>query len=130
MFRGIHLKVAHIDLRYVLKSVGYTGGLKRCEEKLGIRRDGLEDVDGFFAVLLWNEYKKKRNERALETLLAYNIKDAVDLEELMIRAYNMKLRDTPFGQSHSFPLPVQPALPFKPDHGIIETLKSQFYSTF
>jgi uncharacterized protein YprB with RNaseH-like and TPR domain len=127
---GIHVTAAHIDLRYVLKSLGYTGGLKRCEEKLGIRRDGLEDVDGFFAVLLWNEYKKKRNERALETLLAYNIKDAVDLEELMIRAYNMKLQDTPFRQSHRIALPFQPALPFEPDREIIDTLKSQFYLTF
>lgn len=127
---GVHVKAAHIDLRYVLKSLGYSGGLKRCEEKLGIRRDGLEDVDGFFAVLLWNEYKKRRNERALETLLAYNIKDAVDLEQLMIRAYNMKLRETPFAQTHDIPLPVQPAVPFNPDRETINTLKAQFYSTF
>jgi len=127
---GIHLKAAHIDLRYVLKSLGYTGGLKHCEEKLGICRDGLEDVDGFFAVLLWNESKKRRNERALETLLAYNIKDTVDLEELVIRAYNMKLQDTPFAQSHRIALPFQPVPPFEPDREIIDTLKSQFYLTF
>ena len=32
----------------------------------------LKDVDGFMAVMLWDYYKKTKNESALETLLAYN----------------------------------------------------------
>jgi len=80
---------AQIDLRYVLKSLGYSGGLKKIEKKLGVNRDGLEDIDGYFAVMLWKEYCENGNKAALETLLAYNIADAVNLERLMVMAYNM-----------------------------------------
>jgi uncharacterized protein len=58
-----------IDLRYVLHSLGIKGGLKSCEHQLGINRHELEGVDGYFAVLLWREYKHAKNEKALETLL-------------------------------------------------------------
>ena len=34
-----------IDLRYILASLGYGGGLKSCEQQLGITRPDLEDVD-------------------------------------------------------------------------------------
>ena len=81
---------AHIDLRYVLKSLGYTGGLKMCEIALGLDRGDLDGVDGSFAVLLWLDYQENKNEKALETLLAYNIEDVVKLETLMVMAYNMK----------------------------------------
>ena len=72
---GIQLNHAQIDLRYVLSSLGYKGGLKRCERQLGMDRGDLSDIDGFFAVLLWNEYKKKENQKVLDTLLAYNVQD-------------------------------------------------------
>ncbi len=42
----------HIDLRYVLRRLGYQGGLKGCEKQLGIDRDELDGVDGFMAVQL------------------------------------------------------------------------------
>jgi uncharacterized protein YprB with RNaseH-like and TPR domain len=42
----------HVDLRYPLRSLGLTGGLKACEQKLGLARPGLEEVDGYIAVLL------------------------------------------------------------------------------
>ena len=60
----IRLRQAHIDLRYPLRSLGLTGGLKACERRLGIARPGLEAVDGFFAVLLWNEYRTRGNQKA------------------------------------------------------------------
>ncbi|MDT8379916.1 MAG: ribonuclease H-like domain-containing protein [Desulfotignum sp.] len=46
---GIRMGHAHIDLRYVLKSLGYSGVLKRCEKALGLDRGDLDGVDGFFA---------------------------------------------------------------------------------
>ena len=58
---NIRVGRAHIDLRYVLSSLGYKGALKGCEKKLGLRRDGLDGVDGFFAVLLWNDFVENRN---------------------------------------------------------------------
>ncbi|MCF8114693.1 MAG: ribonuclease H-like domain-containing protein, partial [Desulfotignum sp.] len=111
----IRMNHAHIDLRYVLKSLGYGGGLKMCEKALGLDRGDLDGVDGFFAVLLWREFAHTGNIKALETLLAYNIEDVVNLETLMVTAYNMKLKDTPFSRTHALPLPEIPDIPFKPD---------------
>lgn len=47
----IYLKYSHIDLRYVLHSLGYSGGLKGCEKQFSISRNDLEGVDGFFCYL-------------------------------------------------------------------------------
>jgi uncharacterized protein YprB with RNaseH-like and TPR domain len=95
----IKMPQVHIDLRYLLRSLGYTGGVKGGEEKAGIDRGELEGIDGFFAVLLWNDYKKK-NPESLKTLLAYNNQDVVNLEFLIVLLYNLKLKETPFVQSH------------------------------
>jgi uncharacterized protein YprB with RNaseH-like and TPR domain len=114
-----------IDLRYVLKSLGYSGGLKGCEAQLGIDRGDLTGVDGFFAVLLWNDYVQSGNEKALETLLAYNIEDVVNLETLMVMAYNMKVRETPFGQRLQIDLPARPEIPFNPHPATIQWLKDR-----
>ncbi|MCF8090366.1 MAG: ribonuclease H-like domain-containing protein [Desulfotignum sp.] len=121
----IRMNHAHIDLRYVLKSLGYGGGLKMCEKALGLDRGDLDGVDGFFAVLLWREFAHTGNIKALETLLAYNIEDVVNLETLMVTAYNMKLKDTPFSRTHALPLPEIPDIPFKPDLSIIERIRQR-----
>ena len=123
---GIRLEQAHIDLRYVLKRLGYSGGLKGCERSLGLDRGELDGVDGFFAVLLWEDYRRKGNIKALETLLAYNIQDVVNLETLLVLAYNLNLRQTPFTASHQIPLPPSPTLPFQPDRNTIERLMRRY----
>ncbi|MGW8321979.1 MAG: ribonuclease H-like domain-containing protein [Thermodesulfobacteriota bacterium] len=114
-----------IDLRYVLKSLGYGGGLKGCEVQLGIDRGELVGVDGFFAVLLWEDYTRSGNRKALETLLAYNVEDVVNLETLMVMAYNMKVRETPFAESLRIELPSRPEIPFKPHLATIQRLKDR-----
>ncbi len=115
----------HIDLRFLLKGLGYTGGLKGCEKKLGLDRRELDGVNGYFAVLLWRDFRQNRNEKALETLLAYNVLDAVNLEYLMVRAYNLKIQETPFCDTHQIPLPEPAENPFQPDMETIERLMSQ-----
>jgi len=124
---GINITQAHIDLRYILASLGYRGGLKGCEKQLGIDRGDLEDVDGYFAVLLWYDYIQNKNQKALETLLAYNIQDTVNLETLMVLAYNMKLKDTPFLQTHQLSLPTQQDIPLKGDRRTIDRIREQFF---
>ncbi|MFL6215848.1 MAG: ribonuclease H-like domain-containing protein [Blastocatellia bacterium] len=119
----IRMPHAHIDLMYVLRSLGYKGGLKGCERQLGLDRKELADVDGFFAVLLWNEFKRTRDPRALETLLAYNATDVVNLEALLVKAYNMKLNETPFYNTHRIAAPTPPQIPFKADHDTIQRLR-------
>ena len=39
-------------------------------------RGDLKDIDGFFAVLLWDEYIKTKNQQTLDTLLALKIRDS------------------------------------------------------
>jgi uncharacterized protein YprB with RNaseH-like and TPR domain len=86
----------HLDLRFLLKSVGISGGLKTCEQQLGIDRKELDGLDGYFAVLLWQEYETRGDEQALETLLAYNAADVLSLPVLLEYAYAAKLEQTPF----------------------------------
>src|SRR5215813_2520569 len=125
----ITINHAHIDLRFLLQSLGYSGGLKGCERRLGIDRGDLIDVDGFFAVLLWEEFKRNKNQKALETLLAYNIQDVVNLETLMIIAFNKKLKDTPFENARRLSSPALPSIPFKADVKTISKIKKR-YSSF
>ena len=113
----------HIDLRYVLHNLGYKRGLKGCEKQFGISRDDLDGVDGYFAVLLWHEYESRGNHRALETLLAYNIEDVVNLEYLMHAAYNMKISRTPFAAELALAVPPRPKVPFDADKEILFNIK-------
>lgn len=122
-FFDIEMTHSHIDLRYILKRLGYSGGLKGCERQLGIDRKDLADVDGFFAVLLWDDYERRKNPKVLETLLAYNTADVVNLETLMVLAYNMNLKGTPFSASHRIDIPKQPYIPFKADMETINRLR-------
>ena len=122
-FHGLRLNQPHIDLRYVLASLGYKGGLKGCERQLGIPRpDALQEVDGFMAVRLWFEHTKG-DRRALPALLRYNIEDAVNLQWLMETAYNLAISRLPV------PLPVaqipvapRPCINWPFDPGIIREL--------
>jgi hypothetical protein len=125
-FFGIRFSGLHIDLRHLLNSLGFKGGLKNCEKQFGIDRYGLDGVDGFFAVLLWNQYAKTHNRSALETLLAYNIEDAVNLEYLMYAVYNLKVQKTPFAQTMALELPQRPFIPFAPDRCLIDSIRQKY----
>lgn len=126
-FFGTRMDQVHIDLRYVLSSLGFKGGLKKCEKALGLDRGDLEGVDGFFAVLLWKEYERTGDEKALETLLAYNIEDVVNLHMLMVKSFNLKIRDLLPGMETQFtlPEPVLPRIPFAPDLLTIKRIRRQ-----
>lgn len=119
----IKLSHAHIDLRYVLAGLGFKGGLKSCEKQLGIGRGDLDGIDGYFAVILWQAYTKKQDLAALKTLIAYNIEDTVNLERLMIEAYNRKVAATPFARELTIPPPLPPPLPFSADLDCINRLR-------
>ena len=123
---GIRMNQAQIDLRFVLHHLGYTGGLKGCERALGISRGELDGVNGFLAVVLWREFARRNNTAALETLLAYNIADSVNLERLMTIAYNEHVMKTPFASARMLPMPEQPAIPFTADAALLHRLKRQY----
>ncbi|MCC7374460.1 MAG: ribonuclease H-like domain-containing protein [Verrucomicrobiales bacterium] len=123
---GLPLDQAHIDLRYVLASLGFKGGLKSCERQLGLDRGDLRNVDGFFAVLLWHDYQSRGNPHALETLLAYNIRDVVNLEPLLVKAYNLKVAATPFRAELEQALPTPPVEPFQAHAPTIDRLMRRY----
>jgi uncharacterized protein YprB with RNaseH-like and TPR domain len=76
-FGEISLPPVHIDLRYLSKRVGLTGGQKLIEAELGIRaRTGVEDLDGAAAVLLWHEFVRG-DLNALHRLVDYNRRDVL-----------------------------------------------------
>ena len=79
---------------------------------------------GFFAVLLWGEYQRTGDQKALDTLLAYNIQDTINLENLIVTEYNMKLKETPFYESHVIEEPTLPGNPFSADLGTVDKIKN------
>ncbi len=122
-FFRIKLKHAQIDLRYILAKLGFKGGLKGCEKQLGMSRGDLDGVDGYFAVLLWQKYQNSNDKLALETLLAYNIEDTVNLERLAIEAYNRNIMATPFAGDLALTIPTPPAMPYLADYDCVESIK-------
>jgi len=91
-FPSTNLNMLHVDLRYVMKTLGYTGGLKKIEKEVGITRtDELAEVDGYEAVRLWKRYKRG-DTAALQTLVEYNRADTVNLKTLMDFAYERMMR--------------------------------------
>jgi hypothetical protein len=66
-------------------------------------------------VLLWHDYRRHRNGKALETLLAYNVRDVTGLDRLMVTAYNLKLKETPFAADGSLADGEVPPAPYAVD---------------
>ncbi|MEW6737219.1 MAG: ribonuclease H-like domain-containing protein, partial [Acidobacteriota bacterium] len=92
----VRLPRAHIDLRYVLRRLRLSGGLKAIERTAGVARpqDELGQLDGFDAVLLWRLHKRGEP-AALSTLLRYNAEDVVGLKPLLELACNRLMAELP-----------------------------------
>lgn len=89
-FPDIAILPVHIDLRFLLRTVGYSGPLKQIEKKMGIVRDlAIKDVDGREAAVLWSRFVKGDDD-ALKDLILYNISDTVNLKKLMDYCYLTK----------------------------------------
>jgi len=121
----VALPAAHVDLRFLLKSVGVSGGLKACEQRLGMHREELDGLDGYFAVLLWQEYETRGDEQALETLLAYNAADVLSMPVLLEYAYAAKLEQTPFTHLPRI-LATRTANPHQAHPGVIKRIRKRF----
>lgn len=92
-FPGITLPPAHIDLRFFLRQLGFSGGLKAIERRWGLlREDDVIGLNGLDAVYLWADYCNG-DRFALDRLIQYNTADIVHLEPLMVMGYSrMKTR--------------------------------------
>lgn len=87
-FRDVKFDQIHLDLCPTLRRLGFRGGLKSIEKQVGIARvEETQGLTGFDAIKLWNRYLRNRDDSALETLIAYNREDVVNLEFLAELAY-------------------------------------------
>jgi hypothetical protein len=78
-FSGLRFDIPHFDLCFGARRLGLKGGLKRLEPYFGIQRqDEVKDMDGYDAVLLWQEAERGCS-RALDLLMLYNKEDTVNL---------------------------------------------------
>lgn len=102
-FPSISLPDIHIDLMYLCRRVGLTGGQKSIEQQLDVNfRDGISDVDGFAAVLLWHSYLRGDIE-ALRTLIKYNRADIAAMGSLFdIALERLNYMPDLFGSELSF----------------------------
>jgi len=83
---------AHIDLRFFLRRLGYSGSLKAVEKNLGIKRASeIKDLNGFESTILWNKYIHG-NIDALRLLIEYNKADVINLQTLMETGYELMQR--------------------------------------
>ncbi|MDX2066374.1 MAG: ribonuclease H-like domain-containing protein [Fimbriimonadaceae bacterium] len=88
----------HLDLCPTLKKLNIMGGLKKIERQLGLARDDATDgLTGRDAIRLWRMYERGGRADALETLIAYNREDVVNLKFLAEYAYG-RLRRSTFGE--------------------------------
>ena len=79
---------AHLDLRYAMRRAGYTGGLKRIEQTLGVgRKTALSKLSGRDAITLWR-MADEGEKGAMETLIRYNAEDVASLPDLASIAYD------------------------------------------
>lgn len=87
-FPKLNFPPIHLDLRFLLKRLGYSGGLKQIENQVGLQRDkGTEGVDGLMATVLWARYQQG-DLGSFEQLLKYNAADITGLQSLMRLAYS------------------------------------------
>lgn len=83
----------HLDLRFHFRRLGFGGGLKSLEEKLGVGRPPhLKGANGWDAVLLWRAYLRSGDIEALRFLVEYNLYDSFQLRSLMDRGYNLAVQ--------------------------------------
>ncbi len=93
-FPGITLPPVHIDLRWVCRRLGFTGGLKEIEKSFGLHRNAsVADITGFDATVLWAKYLRGEKS-ALDKLIEYNTADVVHLKAMMEICYDSLSQQT------------------------------------
>lgn len=105
---SIRLPSIHLDLRYILRRIGYSGPLKLIEKQLQIQREEAANVDGLMATVLWARYLHG-DATSLEQLLKYNAADITSLQSLTRFCYH-RLASRLLG------LPSRRSLPSLPRH--------------
>jgi uncharacterized protein YprB with RNaseH-like and TPR domain/predicted nuclease with RNAse H fold len=83
--RQIHpelpLPIAHVDLRFLARAVGLSGGQKEIERMIGFERLSASDMSGEAAPLIWHEYLMGSTE-AFKRLVEYNRADVEGMKAI------------------------------------------------
>jgi uncharacterized protein YprB with RNaseH-like and TPR domain len=87
-FPGIHIPPVHIDLRFLAKRVGLSGGQKVIETKIGFRRPhSVKGMEGESAPILWYRYRRG-DLKAFKRLIRYNHSDIEGMKCILDHAIN------------------------------------------
>lgn len=74
-FPNIFIPPVHIDLRFLTKRIGLSGGQKIIETKIGFKRPhSVKEMEGESAPILWYRYRRG-DLKALKRLILYNHSD-------------------------------------------------------
>lgn len=86
-FPTVKLPPVHIDLRFMTRRIGLSGGLKAGEQTLGLRRPKeVQRLSGYDATILWSRYLRG-DKSALELLIKYNMQDVISLKPILETTY-------------------------------------------
>ncbi|SDL66904.1 Uncharacterized conserved protein YprB, contains RNaseH-like and TPR domains [Geoalkalibacter ferrihydriticus] len=92
-FEDIRFPACHVDLRFMSKRAGFSGGQKVIEEQLGLKRSAkAAEVDGLKATLLWHKYKWG-DEKALRQLIVYNHADVEGMKVIFDKVAKILLKN-------------------------------------
>ena len=82
-FADLTIPSAHVDLRFVARRLGLSGGQKKIETLLGIERPAeIAELDGSRAPLLWYRYCRSDLD-ALRLLIEYNYADIKGMHAIL-----------------------------------------------
>jgi uncharacterized protein YprB with RNaseH-like and TPR domain/predicted nuclease with RNAse H fold len=92
-FHNLEIPPIHIDLRFLLRSLGIQGSLKEIEKKLGIPRSPeVEGIGSRDAAILWRRFLNGYNDE-FQKLVLYNVYDVKNLQYLMNFCYTQKFKE-------------------------------------
>ena len=101
-FPEVKIPPIHIDLRFLLQSLGITGPLKETEKRLNIDRpEELQGIGGRGAAVLWSRFLKGDNE-SLRKLILYNICDTANLKTVLDFCYRRKIEKDILAKMHAY----------------------------
>lgn len=79
----LHLPIAHVDLRFLARRVGLSGGQKAVEREIGIQRDDeIRGMTGESAPILWHRYRLG-DVAAARNLISYNHADIEGMKGIL-----------------------------------------------
>lgn len=89
LLANVFSQIPHIDLRHLCAEIGLTGGLKKIEREMNIKRNNfwVERLHGGDAAQLWRMWQGSRDEHYLKLLIEYNEEDIINLKQIMGHCY-------------------------------------------